>query len=206
MPKLVDHDVRRGEIIEAVWSLISSRGFAAVTMRDLAAEAGFANGALARYFPDKASVLRAAFTRAFDATNERAVAAIGDHGGLEALRRLAFEIMPTNEEKLREARVVIGFWDYAVGDPALAGYYADTTTEWRDQVRLYLRQARATGEIPAGRPDELVIDALLAMLMGLQITALFMPQDTTPARQLAMLDDFIAGLRHGMIGPCPSTP
>lgn len=206
MPKLVDYEVRRAEIIEAVWSLISARGFQAVTMRDLAAEAGYANGALTRYFPDKESVLRAAFRRAFDATNERAVAAIGDLGGIEALRRLALEIMPTDEVKLREARVVIGFWDYAVGDPALARYYADTTTEWREQVGMYLRQARATGEIPPGRPDELVIDSLLAMLMGLQITALFMPHDTTPERQLAMLDDFIAGLRRGMIDPCPSSP
>ena len=197
MPKLVDHEERRGEIIEAVWSLISSRGFAAVTMRDLAAEAGYANGALARYFPDKESVLRAAFRRAFDATNERATAAIGDRGGLAALRLLALEIMPTDDVKLREARVVIGFWDYAVGEPDLAAYYASTTTEWRDQVRLYLRQARATGDIPVGRPDELVIDSLLAMLMGLQITALFMPGDTTPERQYAMLDDFIAGLRRG---------
>jgi hypothetical protein len=93
--------------------------------------------------------------------------------------------------------VVIGFWDYAVGDEDLAGYYADTTTEWRDQVRLYLRQARATGEVPAGRPDDVVIDTLLAMLMGLQINALFMPRDTTPQRQRAMLDAFLESLTRG---------
>ncbi len=196
MPKIVDHDARRREIIEAVWSLISSRGFGSVTMRELAAEAGYANGALARYFPDKNAVLRAAFRRAFDATNERARAAIGDRGGITALRLLALEIMPLDEVRLREARVVIGFWDHAKGDPDLVAYYGTAMAEWREQVRMYLRQARATGEIPVGRPDDLVIDTLLALTMGLQINALFLPEHTTPERQLALLEDFLTALHR----------
>jgi AcrR family transcriptional regulator len=196
MPKIVDHEARRGEIIEAVWSLISSRGFGSVTMRELAAEAGYANGALTRYFPDKDAVLRAAFRRAYDATNVRATAAIGDRGGLAALHLLCLEIMPLDEVRLREARVVIGFWDHAAGDEDLIAFFDSTMVEWRDQVRMYLRQARATGEIPDGRPDEVVIDTLIALLMGLQINALFMPKDTTPPRQLAMLDDFLESLHR----------
>jgi AcrR family transcriptional regulator len=198
MPKIVDHDARRREIIDAVWSLISARGFQSVTMRELAAEAGYANGALVRYFPDKDAVLRAAFKRAFDATNERAEAVIGDRGGLAAMQALILEIMPLDEVRLREARVVIGFWDHAAGDPDLIAFYGSTMDEWREQIRMYLRQARAAGEIPSGgRPDELVIDSLVAMLMGLQITALFLPHDTTPERQLALLADFMAALRAG---------
>jgi AcrR family transcriptional regulator len=196
MPKIVDHDARREEIIKAVWSLISSRGFQSVTMRELATEAGYANGALTRYFPDKDAVLRAAFRRAYDATNERATAAIGDRGGLAALRLLCLEIMPLDEERLREARVVIGFWDHAAGDADLVAFFDSTVVEWRDQVRTYLRQARATGEISDGRPDEVVIDTLIALLMGLQINALFMPKDTTPARQHAILDDFMKSLHR----------
>ncbi|WP_214406918.1 TetR/AcrR family transcriptional regulator [Pseudonocardia lacus] len=200
MPKIVDHEARRREIIEAVWKLISSRGFQSVTMRELATAAGYANGALTRYFPDKDAVLRAAFRRAYDATNERAAAAIGDRGGLAALRLLCLEIMPLDEERLREARVVIGFWDHAAGDDHLVEFFAGTMVEWRDQVRTYLRQARATGEIPPGRCDDgaidTVIDSLLAVLMGLQINALFMPRDTTPERQLRLLDDFLDSLRR----------
>ncbi len=197
MPKIVDHDARRREIIEAVWSLISTRGFQSVTMRDLASEAGYANGALVRYFPDKEAVLQAAFRRAYDATNERAVAAIGGLGGLAALERLALEIMPLDETRLREARVVIGFWDYAAGDEHLVEFFGGTMVEWRDQVRMYLRQARAAGEVPpGGRSDELVVDALLSMLMGLQINALFMPRETTPQRQRALLEDFLSALRR----------
>lgn len=196
MPKIVDHDARRREIIEAVWSLISQRGFGSVTMRELAAEAGYANGALARYFPDKQAVLRAGFRRAFDATNERARAAIGDRGGIDALRLLCLEIMPLDDVRLREARVVIGFWDHAAGDRELVDFFDSAMEEWRAQVRTYLRQARATGDLADGRTDDLIIDTLLAWAMGLQINALFTPRHTTPDRQIAMLDELLAGLRR----------
>ena len=195
MPKIVDHAARRTEIIEAVWSLIVRKGFLAVTMRELAAEAGYANGALARYFPDKESVLRAAFQRAFDATNERARAAIGDHGGLTALRLRCLEIMPLDETRLAEARVVIGFWDYAAGQPPLVDFYDEFMETWRSEMRMYLGQARAAGEVDADRPDDRVIDAILALTMGLQINACFSPRHNTPDRQTAVLDDLLAGLR-----------
>jgi hypothetical protein len=57
---------------------------------------------------------------------------------------------------------------------------------------------QTTGEIDTGRPDELIIDTMLALMMGLQINALFSPQHNTPERQMAMLDDFFDGLhsRH----------
>jgi AcrR family transcriptional regulator len=190
VPKVVDHDSRRQEIIAAVWSLISQRGFQGVTMRELAAEAGYANGALARYFPDKEAVLRAAFTRAFEATNVRARAAIGARGGLEALRLLCLEIMPLDDVRLREARVVIGFWDHAAGDPQLVEFFDTAMLEWREQIGRYLRQA----EIAA--PHEVVIDTILAWGMGLQVNALFSPRRTNPGRQVAMLDVMLAGLRR----------
>ena len=194
MPKIVDHAARRTEIIEAVWSLIVRKGFLSVTMRELAAEAGYANGALTRYFPDKESVLRAAFQRAFDATNERARDAIGHRGGLTAFRLLCLEIMPLDEVRLAEARVVIGFWDYAAGQPALVEFYDAAMETWRQEMRMYLGQARAAGELAPGRSDDRVIDTILALTMGLQINACFSPRHNTPERQIAVLDDLLAAL------------
>lgn len=194
MPKIVDHAARRTEIIGAVWSLIARRGLASVTMRELATEAGYANGALARYFPDKESLLRAAFQRAFDATNERARAAIGDRGGLPAFRLLCLEIMPLDEVRLLEARVVIGFWDYAAGRPDLVAFYEAAMETWRQEMRTYLRQAQGAGELADGRPHERIIDAVLALTMGLQVNACFSPRHNTPERQVAVLDDLLAGV------------
>ena len=196
MPRIVDHDHRREQIIDAVWSLIARKGFFAVTMRELAEEAGYANGALARYFPDKESILRAAFQRAFEATNVRARNAIKDEQGMAAFRLLCLEIMPLDTVRLLEARVVIGFWDWAAGNPELVEVFQNALDEWRDAMAGYLKQGIADGEIVT---DDIpgVIDSIMAITMGLQINAWFLPKHTTPERQLAMLDNFLAGLRRG---------
>ncbi|WP_330309312.1 MULTISPECIES: TetR/AcrR family transcriptional regulator [unclassified Streptomyces] len=194
MPKIVDHDVRRRQIVEAVWALIARRGLDAVTMRDLAAEAGYSNGALAPYFRNKDEILQAAFQYAFESTNTRAEQAIGDASGLTALRRLCLEIMPLDEVRLLEARVVIAFWDRALHDQRMADVHEQAMSLWRDQMRTYLRQAREAGEVTATTPDEPVIDTLLATLMGFQINALLAPHTTGARRQEAVLEGLLGTL------------
>ena len=53
MPKIVDHERRRAEIVQTTWRVIARRGLDGATLREVAAEAGYANGALKPYFPAK---------------------------------------------------------------------------------------------------------------------------------------------------------
>lgn len=192
MPKIVDHDQRRSEIIEAIWTLMARQGIEGLTMREIAAEIGLSNGALARYFPNKATMMRAALERATAATDERAAAKIGDRTGIEALRLLCLEVMPLDEVRLTEARVVIGFWAYAATDPSLVAVFDSAMQRWRNQMEHYLRQEDDNG----GCLDEF-LNTLMAMLMGLQINAVFLPRHNTPPRQVAALDALISTrLRH----------
>ena len=46
-----------------------------------------------------------------------------------------------------------------------------------------------------GRLHERIIDAVLALTMGLPVNAWFSPEHNTPARQMAVLDDLLAGVR-----------
>lgn len=194
MPKIVDHDARRRQIVEAVWALIARRGLDAVTMRELAAEAGYTNGALAPYFRNKDEILQAAFQRAFDSTNVRAEKAIGEATGLTALRKLCHEIMPLDEERLMEARVVVAFWDRALHDGRMAAANAAASDLWRHRMHTHLDQARAEGHVTTSTPDEVTIDLLLATLMGFQINALLAPHTTSPERQKVVLEKLLSGL------------
>ena len=71
MPKVVDHGQRRQELVEATWRIIARHGLSGATMRQIAAEAGFANGALKPYFPTKAELVEATYAFVFDRTNRR---------------------------------------------------------------------------------------------------------------------------------------
>ncbi|NLZ97477.1 MAG: TetR family transcriptional regulator, partial [Micrococcus sp.] len=50
MPKIVDHEQRRRELAQAIWSIIALRGLSAVTLRSVAAEAGVSMGTVQHYF------------------------------------------------------------------------------------------------------------------------------------------------------------
>ena len=73
MPKIVDHDARRAELAAAVWRLASREGIDAVTMRGVAAEAGWSTGAVAHYFADKEELVLFAFETVADRVGRRIV-------------------------------------------------------------------------------------------------------------------------------------
>ncbi|NKX50543.1 TetR family transcriptional regulator, partial [Arthrobacter deserti] len=100
MPKIVDHDQRRGELVNATWRIIARGGMEGATMREIAAEAGFANGALKPYFPPKDDLLTFAFGHVFNQTNRRMAAATAGLEGLAALRAYCHEILPLDEERI----------------------------------------------------------------------------------------------------------
>jgi hypothetical protein len=76
--------------------------------------------------------------------------------------------MPLDDTRLQESCVVIAFADRTQYDVRMAATYRTAVGQWREQMRMYLRQARVVGEITTGRPDALVVDALLTRLVGFQ--------------------------------------
>lgn len=196
MPRIVDHDQRRAEIVEATWRLIARKGIEATTMREIAREAGFANGALAPYFGGKQDILGASFRHVFNATNLRYESVSTDRGlGLSGLRLFCLEIMPLDEERLLEARIVIPFWESAATDLSTGELYWELMTEWRNQVLEHLRAAENVGEISAGLASAETVDQLLSILNGVQVLAVLSPLLYPAERQVAMLDGFLERLR-----------
>lgn len=62
MPKLVDHDVYRKELLDKCFSIFTRKGFSGVTMREIAAEIGVSTGTLYHYFPTKESIMEHMFS------------------------------------------------------------------------------------------------------------------------------------------------
>lgn len=58
MPKIVDHDQYRNELLESCFDLFSSRGYANVTMREIAKSTGISTGSLYHYFSGKQTILQ----------------------------------------------------------------------------------------------------------------------------------------------------
>jgi AcrR family transcriptional regulator len=61
MPKIVDHDEYRKEILGKCFGLFSRKGYANVTMREIASEIGVSTGTLYHYFSTKEEILEQLF-------------------------------------------------------------------------------------------------------------------------------------------------
>lgn len=194
MPKLVDHDERRRAIAAATWRLIASKGIDAANMRDIAAAAGYTNGALSHYFSGKDEIVRAAFELVFEATNQRVASVVGEGRGLAALRIFCLEVMPMTAETVLEARIAVSLWQRAMYDQHLEDANRRTLDQWRLSLAMHLDDARELDEI--GDVDvALTVEQLLNMMMGMQVLGVLTPEQTSPTRQIGMVDDFIDRLR-----------
>jgi AcrR family transcriptional regulator len=171
VPKIVDHDERRLELVDATWRIIARLGIEGATMREIALEAGFANGALKPYFPTKDTLLEFAFGHVFNRTNQRITRVTEGKSGLSALRAFCLEVLPLDEERINEARIVIPFWQKAINDPQKAKIHRQSMDEWFAAIRRYLAEARDAGDVSAAVDDATLASQLLNMLLGAQIGA-----------------------------------
>lgn len=118
MPKIIDHGQRRKEIVEVAKELIIEGGFEAATMRSIVAAAGFANGALKHYFPNKDSIVAATVQSVLAEMNTR----IGDGGPalgpVEALRHYVRAALPLAEYRIRSACVLLALREHSAANEA----------------------------------------------------------------------------------------
>lgn len=192
MPKIVDHDERRLELVDATWRIIAKLGIEGATMREIATEAGFANGALKPYFPTKDTLLAFAFSHVFNRTNQRIEAVTAGKSGIAALRAFCVEVLPLDEERINEARIVIPFWQKAVNDPAKAAIHRESMEQWHAALLGHLAEARKSGAVTTAVDDDALAGQLLNMLLGAQIWAALAPEGRTDLGLNEQLEAFLA--------------
>ncbi len=192
VPKIVDHDERRLELVDATWRIIARLGIESATMREIATEAGFANGALKPYFPTKDTLLTFAFGHVFNRTNERIAEVTSGLSGLAALRAFCVEVLPLDEERINEARIVIPFWQKAITDPGKAQIHRESMQQWLDTIRRHLAEARDSGDVRTAVDDDSLAGQLLNMLLGAQIAAALLPEGQTELGLDGQLEGFLS--------------
>ncbi|MFE0749262.1 TetR/AcrR family transcriptional regulator [Gordonia sp. NPDC058843] len=192
MPRLVDHDERRRAIVAAAWRLLATRGVDGISMRDLATEAGYTNGALSHYFAGKDEILRTAYEYVIEATNARIEAATQRRTGSAALRALCQELMPLTDEATLEARIAMSLWQRAMTDTVMAEVNNAAVAEWKVRMAQLWNEAVAAGELPA-RDIGVGVELLMTTIFGLQVTAVLDPRTTSRVDQIRLVDAILDG-------------
>lgn len=119
VPKLVDHDVRRREIAQAVWAVIAERGIEGVTLRSVAAEAGVSVGRIQHYYASREELVRDSCRELLKAAAQR-FEAVDDTTPVEKLRRLVLGRIPTTPEFAIGTSIWLAYEAKSVDDPVIA--------------------------------------------------------------------------------------
>ena len=192
MPKIVDWDERRDEVLTATWRVISREGFPRTTIRKIAQEAGYSPGVLAHYFTNKQDILGSALLLSHERVRKRMSQRAAELSGLEALRVIMIEALPLDDERDLEADIEISFWHQAMRDPELARLELDEFDQLWNDLRDPLLEAKALGQL---RPDldiEEAVHSLMVLNDGLSAERVLCPTRVLPERQLALLDRLLA--------------
>ncbi|UBU11739.1 TetR/AcrR family transcriptional regulator [Nonomuraea gerenzanensis] len=175
MPKIVDHDERRREVLSAASRVIVRDGIDAATTRAIAKEAGYSNGVLAHYFADKDEILLSALRHSHRRIRERLTGKVAGMTGLAALREVLLDNLPLDDERAAETRLEVSFWSRSLAAGRLAEVQRAEAGELRAAVRELLGQAREAGELTVDDDLDEVAERLLALMDGLSLRLLLYP-------------------------------
>lgn len=194
MPKIIDHDKRRQDIIDVATQIILKGGFEAATMRSIAAEAGFANGALKHYFSGKESIIAATFENVLQGLE--AVIPPEDAAGdpRERLYEFLKAPIPQNEEQIAAGRVLLALWEHAMSDDGLAELYRQHLTRWRRNLQERLQHAFDAGAITMPPPYDVVAREYMTVTIGAMVVNLMYPRGDRIPDYIEYVDAFNARL------------
>jgi AcrR family transcriptional regulator len=153
VPKQVDHEQRRRLLAEAVFEVIGSRGYQAVSLRDVATAAGVSMGTVQHYFATKHDMLLFALqhlrVRVLLRMNAE-LARLSAPSRRELIRAGMRAMLPVDEPSRQEAALNIAFFSAATVDPEYAQLLREGYTRLLEASRAQLREAAAAGELAAG--------------------------------------------------------
>jgi AcrR family transcriptional regulator len=198
VPRLVDHDVRRGELLAATWRVVRARGVEGTTTRAIADEAGCSLSVLAHFLGGKDDILVAAQKAVYDRIVERAFRIGGSLYGLAALRAALDAVLPIDEERAADAHVNVAFAGAALSHPLLAESRRESHRAIRVHLRTCLREARGLHELRTGVEDEAVIDDFIILVEGSSLLSLVdgWAEEGRAERLTRLADSFVDQLRR----------
>jgi AcrR family transcriptional regulator len=189
MPKKVDHDARREELVLAAWRVIAARGIDEVTIREIARESGYSSGVLAHYFENKDDLLAHALRLSHTRIRKRYDAEVETPIAEDALKGILLDNLPLDEQRELETRIEMSFWARALRNEALHEIQEQESETLRELLRELVEKAKDDGAISTEHDMEDVIELLGAVIDGVSLHALLYP-DRLPAEKQARVMEF----------------
>ncbi|MEV1174051.1 TetR family transcriptional regulator C-terminal domain-containing protein [Nonomuraea sp. NPDC049784] len=186
MPKVVDPDVRRDEVVDAVFRVVRRAGLEQASLRNVAEEAGLAIGSVRHYFAGHTELMVFAMQASIERVSARLEAHIGpllaeqdQDARAEGVELMLSELLPLDERRRDEATVWLAFAMAARTRPELRPHAEAAYDGMRRLVsRILDRVARHR---PLRGDAGVETARLCALIDGLTVEGVLHPDRMTPA-------------------------
>ena len=203
MPKVVDHSERRLAFAEAAFRVISKRGLANVTVREIAREAGFTTGALVHYFKSKDQVLIQASEYSGIVVRARMQEHEATRTGIAALKHVLYEALPMTPQMRGTWNVWLGFWERATHNSEVRATTELRYKEWQNRIATLIKGAQAVGELSPRIDPIAAAQSIISLIDGIGVRVLLTGAQMSAKRQKELVDSLVDNLPHSVR---PATP
>lgn len=149
MPKIVDHEQRRREIVDALWQVVADQGFGAVSVRSVAAQAGLPASTVAQAFDSRADMLAHAYESMVAEGQSRRGLLSRRTPTVESLADEVLVALPLTRTRVKKQGVWIALVDAAANDPCAANALVEMNAEIAGVVRERIARAVDAGVLRA---------------------------------------------------------
>lgn len=195
MPKLIDHDARRLQLVDAAWRVILRDGVGRMSVRAVAAEAQVSTGSLRHLFPSQAELLQFAMERVNDTVRTRIQSLPPQLSAPDRALRIAQELLPLDAERRAEMEVNLALIAAAMTDPALARARDESYAAIAYACEHILDLLASAGELDPTADRVLEAARLHAVIDGLAAHLTYRAADADPGWADAVLRHHLLSLR-----------
>jgi AcrR family transcriptional regulator len=194
---------RREQILETALGLFAERGFDATSTRQIAKEAGIAEGLIFHYFPTKASLLTAILEDRLEgrrAFRTRLRPLLDDAGGKpapEVLHAVASGWLTTLR---RDEEIVVVLFTAAQTNPEVRQAWQELIREGTELLTSYLAARVDAGELRKDLPLETAATMFVSSLMIFFLTRRHLPEPEWKAQSEVYARELISVWLEGSRG------
>lgn len=173
MPKIVDHDARRHEYMEAMWRVVERDGAAAVSTRSVAAEAGYSKSNIRYYFDSQAALMGAAVEQIMRLTGERAAAFDLSKLDHDMAVRIVMLAIPDSPARRRQTAIWLTLITHIESNPELKPILKRLNRAVRVAVEGFVGALDARSMVGRGRDRAFEVERLHALIDGLSVQTMY---------------------------------
>jgi AcrR family transcriptional regulator len=184
MPKIINHEKYREEMILKCFELFGKKGFINVTMREIATDLNVSTGALYHYFPTKQAIFEQMMTYVITKDLERLREATNREEPPEDRMIKAGEVIASNKEYYQ--KILLLTLDYFRNQPE-----ADAEKMFKRFAQNYIETISNQIVLPEGMSE-----SIFYWLIGIVYADLLCPSLVSIENQFKMITEMMRILRE----------